>query len=190
MYYDLNELSLEQRIPVMDTEGAVLVTAGAGSGKTRVLTHRIAHLINDKGVYPYNVLAITFTNKAAGEMKNRLSSMLGEFVEGVWISTFHSLCLKILRKYIGELGSHRSDFSVWGEDEKEHCIKRILKSIDEKNGEKNDEKDEKIKEYVKAISDSKNNGLKGGLTLGGAALSGVGIAAMGGFTLPSIIKCS
>lgn len=93
MEYDLSKLNKEQLLPVLDTEGAILVTAGAGSGKTRLLTHRIAYLINQKGVPPYNILAITFTNKAANEMAERVCQMTPEGKD-VWISTFHSMCAK------------------------------------------------------------------------------------------------
>ena len=88
-------LNEEQLKPVLDTEGAVLVLAGAGSGKTRVLTYRIAYLIGEKHVDPHNILAITFTNKAANEMKERVQNVTGAY--GVWISTFHSMCARILR---------------------------------------------------------------------------------------------
>ena len=97
MSLDLSKLNEEQIKPVLDTEGAVLVTAGAGSGKTRLLTHRIAHLIEDLEVKPYNILAITFTNKAANEMRQRLASMLVDKAEDIWVFTFHALCIRILR---------------------------------------------------------------------------------------------
>lgn len=100
MSLDLSKLNEEQIKPVLDTEGAVLVTAGAGSGKTRLLTHRIAHLIEDLKVKPYNILAITFTNKAANEMRQRLASMLVDKAEDIWVFTFHALCIRILRKFI------------------------------------------------------------------------------------------
>ena len=92
------KLNTEQIKPVLDTEGAVLVLAGAGSGKTRVLTSRIAYLVEEKGVYPSSVLAITFTNKAAKEMKERLSRMV-DGAEKMWICTIHSMCVRILRQY-------------------------------------------------------------------------------------------
>ena len=99
MNFDLTTLNQEQIKPVLDTEGAVLVTAGAGSGKTRLLTHRIAYLIKEKGVRPYNILAITFTNKAANEMRERLDKMV-EQSSSLWVFTFHALCVRILRKFI------------------------------------------------------------------------------------------
>ena len=97
--FDINSLNEEQLAPLKETEGAVLVTAGAGSGKTRLLTHRVAYLLKEKGVLPFNILAITFTNKAAGEMKSRIAEMV-EGAEQIWISTFHSMCARILRRDI------------------------------------------------------------------------------------------
>ena len=124
MEYDLKSLNKEQLDPVMDTQGAILVTAGAGSGKTRLLTHRIAYLITEKGVSPYNILAITFTNKAAGEMAERLNQMTSDG-QYVWVSTFHSMCAKILRRYAGFLGYTQS-FSIYAEAEKEKLIGTIV----------------------------------------------------------------
>ena len=116
MSFDFGSLNEEQRKAVEATEGAVLVTAGAGSGKTRMLTHRIAYLIKEKGVKPYNILAITFTNKAANEMKERLSCMdIG--ADDIWVSTFHSMCVRILRRYIDRMG-YGKNFSIYGEQEK------------------------------------------------------------------------
>jgi len=120
----LDNLNSEQRLPASVTEGAVLVTAGAGSGKTRLLTHRIAHLICDLGVPPYNILAITFTNKAANEMKERLEKMIGK-IDGMWVSTFHAMCSKILRLYAETLGFSKS-FTIYGDAEKDRVIKRLL----------------------------------------------------------------
>ena len=94
MEFGLEELNSEQLKPFLDTDGVILVTAGAGSGKTRLLTHRIAHLVINKGVKPYNILAITFTNKAAREMKERLMAMIPD-AENIWVSTFHSMCVTI-----------------------------------------------------------------------------------------------
>ena len=124
MSFSLNELNEEQMKPVLDTEGAVLVTAGAGSGKTRLLTHRIAYLVTEKQVKPYNILAITFTNKAANEMRERLSAMLADATDGMLISTFHSMCVRILRKFIDRIG-YGKNFSIYGEDEKERIVKNI-----------------------------------------------------------------
>lgn len=120
----LDDLNDEQRIPAQTTEGAVLVTAGAGSGKTRMLTHRIAHLICDLGVSPNNILAITFTNKAANEMKERLEKMIGT-TDGMWVCTFHAMCSKILRMHIEKLGYTKS-FTIYGDTEKERLIKRLI----------------------------------------------------------------
>ena len=117
-------LNEEQLKPVTDTEGAVLVLAGAGSGKTRVLTYRIAYLIEKCGVSPYNILAITFTNKAAGEMKERIHAVTGQ--DGMWVMTFHSFCARVLRNDADKLG-HNRNFSIYGEAESDRIITRILK---------------------------------------------------------------
>lgn len=122
----LDNLSEEQRLPASEKDGAVLVTAGAGSGKTRMLTHRIAHLVYDEGVSKYNILAITFTNKAANEMKQRLETMLGD-VSMMWISTFHAMCSRILRREAEGIG-YTSNFSIYSDVEKERTIKRILEN--------------------------------------------------------------
>lgn len=122
----LDTLNEEQRKPAEATEGPVLVTAGAGSGKTRLLTHRIANLILNKGVSPSNILAITFTNKAANEMKERLAG-LGLDVNYMWICTFHAMCSKILRVHADKVGL-TSNFSIYGDQEKDRLIKRILQN--------------------------------------------------------------
>ncbi len=125
MKYDINSLNEEQLAPLKQTKGAVLVTAGAGSGKTRLLTHRVAYLLKECGVSPYNILAITFTNKAAGEMKTRVADMVSG-AERVWISTFHSMCAKILRMDIAHLGSFSKDFSIYSENDSEKALKEVL----------------------------------------------------------------
>ncbi|MBO5884983.1 MAG: UvrD-helicase domain-containing protein [Clostridia bacterium] len=121
----LNEV---QKQALLQTKGAVLVTAGAGSGKTKLLTHRIAYLLEHERVNEHNILAITFTNKAANEMKERVSAMLNR-ANGVWISTFHSMCLKILRRYISRLEGFTTDFSVYSESDAEKTLKQIIKDL-------------------------------------------------------------
>jgi len=123
--YDLNSLNEEQLAPLMITEGAVLVSAGAGSGKTRLLTHRVAYLIKEKGVSPFNILAITFTNKAAGEMKNRIAEMV-DGANNIWISTFHSMCARILRRDLQSLGGYNKDFTIYSESDTDKIIKEVL----------------------------------------------------------------
>lgn len=120
----LDKLNNTQILPVKDTEGAVLVIAGAGSGKTRVLTSRIAYLVKEKNVSPSRILAITFTNKAADEMKLRLEGLVGDISE-MWVSTIHSMCVKILRSSIYHLGFEKN-FSIYSEDDKERVLKRII----------------------------------------------------------------
>ena len=128
---DINELITklngEQIKPVLDTEGAVLVIAGAGSGKTRVLTTRIAYLVLEKGVLPRNIMAITFTNKAAGEMKERLSALV-DGVEDMWVSTIHSMCVRILRRDIDKLG-YDKNFTIYDETDKEKVLKRVFEDL-------------------------------------------------------------
>ena len=113
----LSKLNTEQIKPVLDTEGAVLVIAGAGSGKTRVLTSRIAYLIMEKKVSTSEIMAITFTNKAAGEMKERLQAIVGDIGE-MWVSTIHSMCVRILRRDIDKIG-YDTNFSIYDETDKD-----------------------------------------------------------------------
>lgn len=129
----LSNLNDAQREAVLHFKGPILVLAGAGSGKTRVLTRRIAHLILNHNVRPENILAVTFTNKATEEMRERLEQMLGQRAKGLWVSTFHSACLRILRRHAGELG-YLPDFAVYDEQDSKNALKQVLKecSIDEK----------------------------------------------------------
>ncbi len=143
-------LNREQLSPVLQTEGAVLVTAGAGSGKTRLLTQRIAYLIHEKGVSPYNILAITFTNKAAREMQERVSKLVGED-NPVWISTFHSMCVRMLRRDIEKIGFSKN-FSIYSEAEKSSVLKGIYRELGI-----DDEDTKRSIEYH--ISNAKNNNL-------------------------------
>ncbi|WP_160724253.1 DNA helicase PcrA [Bacillus sp. USDA818B3_A] len=122
----LNGLNPEQQSAVKATDGPLLLMAGAGSGKTRVLTHRIAYLIVEKRVNPYNILAITFTNKAAREMKERIGKMMGGAAEEIWISTFHSMCVRILRRDIDRMGFNRN-FTILDTTDQQSVIKAILK---------------------------------------------------------------
>ncbi|MFS0784484.1 DNA helicase PcrA [Bacillus sp. 1P06AnD] len=121
-------LNPEQRKAVQATEGPLLIMAGAGSGKTRVLTHRIAYLMVEKDVAPWNILAITFTNKAAREMKERIGKILGPDAENIWISTFHSMCVRILRRDIDRIGYSRT-FSILDTTDQQSVIKQILKDL-------------------------------------------------------------
>ena len=123
----LEQLNDEQRGPVLQTEGPVLVLAGAGSGKTRVLTSRIAYLLEEKGVPARAVLAITFTNKAANEMKERLAKMVD--ISGMWVCTIHSMCVRILRDYAEELG-YNANFSIYSETERNNVVKRSFQECD------------------------------------------------------------
>lgn len=122
----LNGLNPEQQRAVKTTDGPLLLMAGAGSGKTRVLTHRIAYLMVEKRVNPYNILAITFTNKAAREMKDRIYKMMGGVADEIWISTFHSMCVRILRRDIDRLGYNRN-FTILDSTDQQSVIKAILK---------------------------------------------------------------
>lgn len=120
----LDSLSDEQKKPAIQTSGPVLVTAGAGSGKTRLLTHRIAHLVQNLSVSPYNILAITFTNKATNEMRDRLCKMI-DCAAGMWIFTFHAMCVRILRTHADVIGFD-SNFTIYGDIEKERIVKRLF----------------------------------------------------------------
>ena len=121
-------LNQPQQEAVFYTEGPLLILAGAGSGKTRVLTHRIAHLIGDKGVNPFNILAITFTNKAAQEMRERVDKLTGADGMSVWVSTFHSTCVRILRRYIDRLG-YDNRFTIYDTDDQKTLMKEICRKL-------------------------------------------------------------
>ena len=121
----LNPMQMEA---VEHTEGPLLILAGAGSGKTRVLTHRIASLIRDKGVNPWNIMAITFTNKAAGEMRERVDKIVGYGSERIWVSTFHSSCVRILRRHAERLG-YANNFAIYDTDDQKSLIKDIMKRL-------------------------------------------------------------
>lgn len=125
IYDTLNE---QQKKGVLTTEGPVLLLAGAGSGKTRVLTHRIAYLIEEKGVNPWNIMAITFTNKAAGEMKERVEKLVGMGSDSVWVTTFHSTCLRILKRYADRIGFDTS-FTIYDSDDQKSIMKEICKRL-------------------------------------------------------------
>ena len=126
IYDTLNE---PQKQGVFTVDGPVLLLAGAGSGKTRVLTHRIAYLIEEMGVNPWNILAITFTNKAAGEMRERVDKLIGMGSEQVWVATFHSTCVRILRRYIDRLG-YNNNFTIYDTDDQKTLIKAVMKKLD------------------------------------------------------------
>ena len=119
----LNGLNDKQYEAVVNTEGPVLVIAGAGSGKTKVLTHKIAYLIQEKNVFPWSILAITFTNKAASEMKERISNLVGEDAKDIWMGTFHSICVRILRKHIDKIG-YDSSFIIFDTSDQKTLVKK------------------------------------------------------------------
>ena len=125
---DTAQLNNEQREAVMHTEGPLLVLAGAGSGKTRVLTQRIAYLIEHNGVHPQHILALTFTNKAAGEMRERVEALLGIPASGMWVMTFHSFCARILRMEIEHLGYEKS-FVIYDDADQQSLLKKIIKEM-------------------------------------------------------------
>ena len=146
IYDTLNE---PQREAVLHTDGPLLILAGAGSGKTRVLTHRIAYLIEELGVNPWNILAITFTNKAAGEMRQRVDDLVGFGSESIWVSTFHSMCVRILRRFIDRLG-YDSRFTIYDTDDQKTLMKAVCKKVDI------DTKQFKERMLLSVISSAKN----------------------------------
>ena len=126
MYENMNDMQMQA---ICRTEGPVLVLAGAGSGKTRVLTHRAAYLIEEKGVNPYHIMAITFTNKAAGEMRERIDDIVGFGSESIWVSTFHSACVRILRRHINRIGFD-TNFTIYDADDQKQLMKDICKRLE------------------------------------------------------------
>lgn len=128
MPIDLDTLNGPQREAVLCTEGPLLVLAGAGSGKTRVLTHRIAHLVEDLGVAPWQIMAITFTNKAAAEMRERLGNLIGPGSRGMWVSTFHSMCVRILRTDCERLGFAKG-FTILDDDDQKRLCKQVMEEL-------------------------------------------------------------
>ena len=145
----LDGMNEQQRQAVLTTEGPLLVMAGAGSGKTRVLTHRIAYLIEEQGVLPWKILAITFTNKAAREMQERLTKLLGPSASDIWVSTFHALCVRILRRNIDKLG-YNTAFTIADPGEQRTLMKRIFKEMNL------DPKKFEPRNFLSAISNAKN----------------------------------
>ena len=126
IYDTLNSM---QKEAVFTTEGPVLILAGAGSGKTRALTHRIAYLIQEKQVKPWNILAITFTNKAAGEMRDRVDELVGFGAENIWVATFHSTCVRILRRHAERIG-YTNSFTIYDTDDQKTLMKQVLRKLD------------------------------------------------------------
>ena len=145
----LANLNPMQKKAVLHNEGPLLILAGAGSGKTRVLTHRIAYLIEEYGVAPYQILALTFTNKAANEMRERVDRIVSYGAESIWVSTFHSTCVRILRRFIDHLGYDRS-FTIYDSDDQKSLMKDICKHLNI------DTKKYKEKTFLNAISSAKN----------------------------------
>lgn len=142
-------LNSRQQEAVFHTEGPVLILAGAGSGKTRVLTHRTVYLIEEKGVNPYHIMAITFTNKAAGEMRERIDDMVGYGAESIWVSTFHSTCVRILRRHIDRIG-YDTNFTIYDADDQKTLMKDICKRLNV------DTKIYKEKMFLNVISHAKD----------------------------------
>ena len=142
-------LNPKQKEAVLHTDGPLLILAGAGSGKTRVLTHRIAYLIDECGVNPWNIMAITFTNKAAGEMRERVDNLVGFGAESIWISTFHSSCVRILRRHIENLG-YTTSFSIYDSDDQKTLMRQVFKTLDI------DTKQFKERSVLSAISSAKD----------------------------------
>jgi DNA helicase-2/ATP-dependent DNA helicase PcrA len=146
----LEGLNDKQKEAVLCTEGPLLILAGAGSGKTRVLTHRIAYIIEEKGVFPGNILAITFTNKAANEMKERLGALLGDRVDNLWVGTFHSICVRILRRNIDRIG-YNGSFVIYDQTDQKTVVKECIKEMNL------DKETFKEKSAINLISSQKNS---------------------------------
>ncbi|MCH1984200.1 DNA helicase PcrA [Ruminococcus sp. OA3] len=144
-----DSLNPQQQEAVYCTEGPLLILAGAGSGKTRVLTHRISYLIEEKGVKPWNIMAITFTNKAAGEMKERVENTVSFGADSVWVSTFHSSCVRILRRYIDRIG-YGTSFTIYDSDDSKSVMKEVCKTLNI------DTKLYKERMLLSAVSSAKN----------------------------------
>ncbi len=145
----LEGLNLEQEKAVKHFKGPLLILAGAGSGKTRVLTHRVAYLISEHRVNPWNILALTFTNKAAGEMRERVNNIVGDGAQDIWVSTFHSTCVRILRRHIEALGYTRT-FTIYDGDDQKTLMRDIIKYL------KLDPKKFKERAFISAISSAKD----------------------------------
>ncbi|MEL5899799.1 UvrD-helicase domain-containing protein, partial [Clostridium sporogenes] len=145
-----NKLNKEQYEAATIIDGPLLILAGAGSGKTRVLTYRIAHMIENLNIYPSKILAITFTNKAAGEMKERIKSLVGDVVEGMWVSTFHSSCVRILRREIDKLG-YDKNFTIYDTYDQKTLVKQCMEELNI------NDKDITDREIINTISSQKDN---------------------------------
>ena len=142
-------LNPPQKEAVFTTEGPVLVLAGAGSGKTRALTHRIAYLVDEMGVSPFNIMAITFTNKAAGEMKERVEKLVGIGSDSIWVTTFHSSCVRILRRFADRLG-YDNNFTIYDADDSKSVMKQVCKKL---NIDTKQTKERTILNYISSAKD-------------------------------------
>ena len=149
----LEGLNDRQKEAVLTVEGPCLVIAGAGSGKTKVLTHKIAYLMHNVGVKPWNILAITFTNKAANEMKERVEKLVGEVAKDMWIGTFHAICVRILRRYIDRIG-FTSSFVIFDTSDQRTLVKQCIKQL------KLDDKIFTDRSVLSEISNAKNEMLE------------------------------
>lgn len=147
---NIQQLNEKQREAVLTTEGPLLISAGAGSGKTRVLTHRIAYLIEQKNVNPWNVLAITFTNKAAAEMRERVQKLVGPEADSIWVSTFHAMCARILRRE-AEAAGYSKNFTIIDQSEQQTLMKQVLKELNL------DSNQFSYKDMLSVVDDAKNN---------------------------------